>query len=249
MEQIDLLWRPAVSALCGGLLLAVIVALIADFRGFRRDLVAVEGEIKLGPLSAQGVAVLVLCAMLLSGLVYPLYLAEGNKSTPDPTLSAKVEQLEEELKNRIAKDGVPDFIEGLGSTDKLAVEILAIAEAGKGPWNPLQESKDAVVSVPGGLKRQGKVFGCPELYKKTVHLFSPEGAAETIEVRVNGLMMLASNCREIAQVDLQLDCQTANHLFSDSFLECDGELNPLWSPNVKQKDHKLSVQMVVTEAD
>ncbi len=64
-------WPLAVSGLCGLLLFAVVAALIFK-PDFRADLVAGQGKASLfGVLSVEGVVIVILCGMFLTGLLYP----------------------------------------------------------------------------------------------------------------------------------------------------------------------------------
>ncbi|CAN5825604.1 hypothetical protein BH20PSE1_BH20PSE1_13430 [soil metagenome] len=85
----------ALVVICGIGLLGVMAALIFSDK-FRKDMLAGEGEVGVGPVSVKGAAVLVLCGLLLWGLYY----ANDQSNLTDDLKQAREElkQVREELK-------------------------------------------------------------------------------------------------------------------------------------------------------
>ncbi len=73
-------WSDFAVVLCGILLLAIVLALIFS-RTFRHDLLSGQGKARvLGLLSVEGVAFVVLTAILMGGLLHPILLSEAQSS-------------------------------------------------------------------------------------------------------------------------------------------------------------------------
>jgi len=74
-----------IAGVCALLLSALVLALILNAK-FRSDILGGEGEAKvLGFISVKGVAIVLLCALFLGGLIYPLSVeskATSNKQLP-----------------------------------------------------------------------------------------------------------------------------------------------------------------------
>jgi len=69
-----------IAGVCALLLSALVLALILNAK-FRTDILGGEGEAKvLGFISVKGVAIVLLCALFLGGLIYPLSVE--SKATP-----------------------------------------------------------------------------------------------------------------------------------------------------------------------
>ena len=250
MDAILPYWPVIVSLLCGLLLAAVIFALIFK-QDFRKDVIAKQGRASLfNAVSVEGVIVVLLSGMLLAGLLYPVW-----RNPEITSLRARVGELEEEIKTFKSKNSnqtgsIEDLSEAVASLEPgsdLSRQIRSLVREQKGPWSRYPQSKDILISIPGGLVT-GKVLGCPELYEKNLQListYSPNGQAlngEPLAVRVSGLIFAASDCRDNLQYDLKLNCTDAATLFSREVLECDDQNNPRW----KVRDRLLSASAVGT---
>lgn len=254
MDAILSNWPVIVSLLCGLLLTAVVLALIF-MPDFRKDVTAQQGKASLlKVVSVEGVIVVLLSGMLLFGLLYPLWKNEkiaGLRTQVGeiPSLRSQVKELEVKLKNSTSTgsiENLPKAVASLEPNSDESRQIRGLARDRQGPWSPYQRSTDILISVPGGLP-SNSVLGCPELYEKDLQLISTYevngqvSSREPLDVHVSGLIFEASNCRDLLQYDLQLNCAAAAELFSQSVIECDSENNPRWGV----MDRLLSASAVV----
>jgi hypothetical protein len=251
-------WPVMVSALCGLLLAALVLALILNPE-FRRDLAAGQGKASIfGVISVEGVIIVILAGMFLGGLLYPVWRFDGanasaGKGAADTTAlqttiaeqQKKIAELE--AGNRIELAELPRLLESLEPESEISKEIRALADENRGPWSPYSKSQDLLVSVPGEL-RDGVVLGCPATHGKTLELLSTYKRGDaivrgrsTLRVKVTGLVFSASDCRDKLGYDLQLNCADAVRLFSDALLKCGRDQQPLWQVS----DRLLPVSAVI----
>lgn len=252
-------WPVLVSALCGLLLAALVLALIMNAE-FRRDLAAGQGKASVfGVISVEGVIIVILAGMFLGGLLYPVWRYDnnagknGNDAAEVAALKAKVAEHQQtiarlEAGNRIDPAELPRLLESLEPESEVSKEIRALADDNRGPWSRYSRSQDLLVSVPGGLA-VGVVLGCPATHGKTLELLSTYKRGDvivrgqsTLRVKVTGLLFSASDCRDKLGYDLQLNCADAVRLFSDVLLKCGNDDLPLWQ---QPGDRRLPVSAVV----
>lgn len=251
-------WPVLVSALCGVLLAALVLALIMNPE-FRRDLAAGQGKASVfGVISVEGVIIVILAGMFLAGLLYPVWRFDtvaadnGNGAAEIAVLREKISEQEKtiaQLKTagRVDPAELPGLLASLEPESEISKEIRAIADDNRGPWSPYSKSQDLLVSVPGSL-HDGAVLGCPATHGKTLELLSTYKRGNvvvrgqsTLRVKVNGLVFSASDCRDKLGYDLQLNCADALRLFSDALLKCGRDDQPLWQVT----DRLLPVSAVV----
>jgi hypothetical protein len=245
-------WTSGTCALC---LLIVVVALIFH-RGFRRDLAAGPNEVNLfGLLSVQGGIVVVMCALLVFGLLYPL-----SRSRERPAPSDRLPEFLSKLPFPVANEGsaleeirrlynhqtgpavdVEAMVRELSPEHPVSQRLRQFVAERVGPWALASSARPILVSVAGRMKSD-EVRGCQEYFGRRVELRSNyvldgqlvEGDSPLI-VTVNAMMSSATNCRETVPVDLQLSCDIARRLFSERILSCDQQGEARW----RVRDRKL----------
>lgn len=158
-------WPLAVSGLCGLLLFAVVAALIFK-PDFRADLVAGQGKASLfGVLSVEGVVIVILCGMFLTGLLYPGWRNGGELAYADDaqqqirvlteklaTAEANVRSLTNDTRTRFTIEDVPQVLANLAPENEISEEIRELSDSNKGPWSPFARSQEILVSIPGGQR-------------------------------------------------------------------------------------------------
>ena len=238
--------------------MVVLVALLLDFRGFRKFAThpGPEGTASLGDLfSIRGSIVVLLTLALVLGVLSPLLLVPLRQNDGDEIPSSEIEQSKEknlilhgnirELKAKIKElgttQGILNTVKELKRDVLLTDRLVEMAERQEGPWS-LPESEELTASISGEIEK-GFAAACSAYHKEYLEIIGSK-MGRTVKVYVKTLIYKAADCREKIDFDLKLSCPDARHIFpGDSVLErCDG-LIPEW----REKAEFLTVHAVVVK--
>ena len=237
-------------------MLVFILGAFVFYKNLRKDLVASEGEANLfGLVSVKGVAILLLAALLVTGMIYAFPSVDNSaiEALRADLVEAETRQqeLEQILESVEARD-IAQIVASLDPVDDLSRQLRGIQQNARGPWSPFSSSTPILFSVPGTNAEdhtyQRVVYGCGPYYQREVQVISDseDSRGSTIEVTVTGAINNATNCAELAGgVDLQLDCDSATALLTSQVLTCDENGNPLWSESMRGQEKRFPAFIVI----
>ncbi len=244
-----------VAGVCGVCLLAIVAALIFD-SSFRSDLTAQPGKVSIVGISVEGVIIVLLSALMVGGLLYSLdkyssriAIAE-QQNIPSIKLSelpftAKnaaeaIERIGTLIRSDAAKDRVDvvNLVRALKYHQPESAQIRKFQALFTGPWGIADQAQEKHLTVPMNIKR-GEVRGCPDQLGKKYEIRSrplnEDGAAgESVEVTVTALITKALDCEQRYSI-IQVSCDVAQSVFSESVVSCDKKGQPKWTPNESKK--------------
>lgn len=102
-----------ISAICGIISIILVLGLVFSSR-FRRDVLGGQGEATvLGLVTAKGAAIIVLCALFLAGMLYPLFRTNPACDESIGRLSAQLEEKFESQVRHASSEINPDALTGI----------------------------------------------------------------------------------------------------------------------------------------
>ncbi len=240
-----------ISGLC---LLGIVAALIFN-QSFRQDLTAQPGKVSLFGVSVEGVVVVLLAALMIGALLYSLenyttrMAASAQASVPsvrlvDLPFSAKnsdeaIETIKK-LSIKASETPMPDVVALVrdltyGSKESEAIRTFPSSEIG--PWSTADTAKETHLTVPSNMK-VGEVRGCPNQLGNKYELRSrlPDdstASSERVEVEVKLLITRARDCEQIYEF-IQVSCDIAQRVLSESVVTCDKSNQPGWMTKEKK---------------
>lgn len=97
-----------ISGVCALLLIGLIAGLIGSSK-FRNDVLGGEGEASvLGLISVKGVAIVLLCAIFVGGMIYPMSATPSIKPQQNPELAKELEQFKTDIEEKNSAYGKLD---------------------------------------------------------------------------------------------------------------------------------------------
>jgi len=181
------------------------------------------------------------------------YISETNK------LTFLIQQRESEItllkeKNKIANDKKAIIsigeIEKLSPKSTLGIQIIELANKGKGPFLETKEVKKEVrVTISGNVNKKGKFFACSSLglvnEKVRFSKINSDSLGEyTTEVSQGGLINTTYCGNPKRKFEIQLNCEDGKTLFPNHISKCLKNGNVGWKVVNGQRMFTLDVSVL-----